>query len=60
MHKSIIRQLRKELANAQRKAADFDRRSQGAAPVVRDRLQAMAEEQRRVADGLAQRLGTRT
>jgi hypothetical protein len=59
MHKSEIRELRKRLAEAKRKASECERRAEGVSEFIRDYMLKAADEHRRTAHSLAQRLGTR-
>lgn len=59
MHKSEIRELRKKLSEAKRKAADYERKAEGASAFIRDYMLRSADECHKTAHSLAQRLGTR-
>ena len=59
MHKSEIRELRKKLSEAKRKASDYEQRAEGVSAFIRDHMLKSADECRRAAHSLAQRLGTR-
>ena len=59
MHKSEIRELRKKLAEAKRKAGDYERRAEGVSAFLRDHMLKAADECHRTAHSLAQRLGAR-
>ena len=59
MYKSEIRELRKKLAEAKRKACEYERQAEGVSSFIRDHMLKAADECRRAAHGLAQRLGTR-
>lgn len=58
MHKSEIRELRKKLAEAKRKAADFERSAEGTSAFIRDHMLKSADEWHKTAHALLQRLGT--
>jgi predicted DNA binding CopG/RHH family protein len=57
MNKSEIRELRKKLSEAARKAAEYERRSQGVSAFIRDHMLKSAEEWHKTANSLALRLG---
>jgi hypothetical protein len=59
VRKSEIRELRKRLEEAKRKAAECERRAEGVAASIRDYILKAAAEHRKTAHSLAQRLGTR-
>lgn len=59
MHKSEIRELRKKLAEAKRKASEYERKAEGASAFIRDHMLKAADEYHRTAHSLTQRLGTR-
>ena len=59
MHKSEIRELRKKLGEAKRKASEYERRSEGVSAFIRDHMLKAADECHRTVHGLKQRLGTR-